>query len=108
MHRHCASCTRSVYKSLPSLHLKEVETICRLKDVFNMMLPIKKLMSMDAASPHDEERYEELMAEQRKLVEAILQIRQEYHTIDQNFEAELRKYRKTWTKRLQMCDWCNV
>ena len=48
------------------------------------------------------------MKEQRKLVETILQIRQEYHTIDQNFEAELRKYRKTWTKRLQMCDWCNV
>jgi len=98
----------NIFSAIKLLHLKEVETICRLKDVFNSMLPIKKLMAMDTASLHDEERYEELMKEQRKLVETILQIRQEYHTIDQNFEAELRKYRKTWTKRLQMCDWCNV
>jgi hypothetical protein len=92
----------NVFAEVKKIHYIEMEYVNDLKDTLN---DIKVMKQKEPRNPVEEAKLEELQKIQRKLVRNIINLKDDYLTIDNQFAEELEKARNLVHRCPTPCDW---
>jgi hypothetical protein len=92
----------NVFTEVKKIHYIEMEYVNDLKDALNDIMLLKQ---KDPRTPMEETKLEDLQKIQRKLVRNIINLKDDYLTIDNQFAEELEKARNRVHRCPTPCDW---
>ena len=92
----------NVFTEVKKIHYIEMEYVNDLKDALNDIMLLKQ---KDPRTPMEETKLEDLQKIQRKLVRNIINLKDDYLTIDNQFADELEKARNRVHRCPTPCDW---
>ena len=96
----------NVFAEVKKIQSAETILINRLKDTLNEHVVINlRIHSTATPSPADIEKLAELDTLRKTTTERIIRIKEKYLEIDDQFEEEMKKQRKKFSKRYQLCGW---
>jgi hypothetical protein len=96
----------NVFAEVKKIQSAETILINRLKDTLNEHVVINlRIHSMAIPSPADIEKLAELDTLRKVTTDRIIRIKEKYLEIDDQFEEEMKKQRKKFSKRYQLCGW---
>lgn len=96
----------NVFSEVKKITNRESMYVNRLKDVMNELVPIYNgagVFGKDEAGVYAERQ--RLEKEQKQLLEHLIQIKDEYLKIDQEFEKEMRRHRERLGRHCDVCSW---
>jgi hypothetical protein len=92
----------NVFAEVKKIHYIEMGYVNDLKDALNDIMLLKQ---KDPRTPLEETKLEDLQKTQRRLVSNIIALKDDYLTIDNQFEHELRRARNRVHCCPSPCDW---
>jgi hypothetical protein len=92
----------NVFSEVKKIHYIEMGYVNDLKDALNDIMLLKQ---KDPRTPLEETKLEDLQKTQRRLVSNIISLKDDYLTIDNQFEHELRRARNRVHCCPSPCDW---
>jgi hypothetical protein len=92
----------NVFSEVKKIHYIEMGYVNDLKDALNDITVLKQ---KEVRTPLEETKLEDLQKLQRKLVRSIISLKDDYLTIDNQFEYELRRARNRVHRCPSPCDW---
>ena len=92
----------NVFAEVKKIHYKEQECVNDLKDTLNDITVLKQ---KDARTPEEETKLTELRELQRQIVRNIINLKDDYLTIDNQFADELERARTRVHRCSTPCDW---
>jgi hypothetical protein len=92
----------NVFAEVKKIHYIEMGYVNDLKDALNDIMLLKQ---KDPRTPLEETKLEDLQKTQRRLVSSIISLKDDYLTIDNQFEHELRRARNRVHCCPTPCDW---
>ena len=96
----------NVFAEVKKIQSAETILINRLKDTLNEHVVINlRVHSSPNPEPADIEKLAELDTLRKITTEKIIRIKEKYLEIDDQFEEEMKKQRKKFSKRYQLCGW---
>ena len=96
----------NVFAEVKKIQSAETILINRLKDTLNEHVVINlRVHSTAIPTPADIEKLAELDTLRKITTEKIIRIKEKYLEIDDQFEEEMKKQRKKFSKRYQLCGW---
>jgi hypothetical protein len=96
----------NVFAEVKKIQSAETILINRLKDTLNEHVVINlRIHSTATADPADIQKLAELDTLRKVTTERIIRIKEKYLEIDDQFEEEMKKQRKKFSKRYQLCGW---
>ena len=96
----------NVFAEVKKIQSAETILINRLKDTLNEHVVINlRVHSSPNPEPADIEKLAELDTLRKITTEKIIRIKEKYLEIDDQFEEEMKKQRKKFSKRYQICGW---
>jgi len=96
----------NVFAEVKKIQSAETILINRLKDTLNEHVVINlRIHSMATPTATDIEKLAELDTLRKTTTERIIRIKEKYLEIDDQFEEEMKKQRKKFSKRYQLCGW---
>ena len=93
----------NVFSEVKKIHYVEMGYVNDLKDALNDITTLKQKDT--PRTPLEETKLEDLQKLQRRLVSNIISLKDDYLTIDNQFEHELRRARNRVHRCPSMCDW---
>jgi hypothetical protein len=96
----------NVFAEVKKIQSAETILINRLKDTLNEHVVINlRIHSTATPTAADIEKLAELDTLRKTTTERIIRIKEKYLEIDDQFEEEMKKQRKKFSKRYQLCGW---
>jgi len=96
----------NVFAEIKRIQNFEMSMVNKLKDVYNSINDVECRLKVRITS-EDTKLYDKLQDKKKELIDKVLRIREEYHSIDTAFEQEIRQYFNSCNRRYQICGWFN-